>query len=379
MRALNSIVLFVLFMLVTSVAHADYKYYRAITIAHGQVSTNDQTQFPILVCGNGASPCNASITGLNQSGGGAHVTNSNGYDIIFTKDSSCTSKLTWEMEKYVAASGEFVAWVTNTSTPLSHTTDTTFFMCYGNSAISSFQSTASSVWDSHYKGVWHMTSLTADSTTVNTGTVVGGVTTTTGKLGGAGTFNGTTGYIDVGNNASLNFTADATIEAWTKSTTVTASNKYIFTTGDNSGSLQMSLELGRTNGKFDYIAGVGATGFDILYSSGAAVANTYQHVVFARTGSGSSWTVKIYINGALDSTQSGTHAVSSLSKALIGAFRAAATQLFSGDLDEVRVSDSYRPVDWILTEYNNQSAPSSFYTMGSEAQVNNALFGAADF
>jgi hypothetical protein len=35
-------------------------------------------------------------------------------------------------------------------------------------------------------------------------------------------------------------------------------------------------------------------------------------------------------------------------------------------LDELRVSNTARSADWVATEYNNQSAPSSFYTIGAQ-------------
>jgi hypothetical protein len=38
---------------------------------------------------------------------------------------------------------------------------------------------------------------------------------------------------------------------------------------------------------------------------------------------------------------------------------------FDGTLDEVRVSETVRSADWIQTEYNNQSNPSSFYSVGT--------------
>ena len=39
-------------------------------------------------------------------------------------------------------------------------------------------------------------------------------------------------------------------------------------------------------------------------------------------------------------------------------------QYFNGSLDEVRISNTVRSADWIATEYNNQSSPSAFYTIG---------------
>ena len=40
--------------------------------------------------------------------------------------------------------------------------------------------------------------------------------------------------------------------------------------------------------------------------------------------------------------------------------------VFNGLIDEVRISNTARSPSWILTEYNNQNNPSTFYTIGSE-------------
>jgi hypothetical protein len=39
---------------------------------------------------------------------------------------------------------------------------------------------------------------------------------------------------------------------------------------------------------------------------------------------------------------------------------------FDGQLQEARISDIARSVDWLLTEFNNQDDPSSFYSVGVE-------------
>jgi hypothetical protein len=41
----------------------------------------------------------------------------------------------------------------------------------------------------------------------------------------------------------------------------------------------------------------------------------------------------------------------------------------NGTLDEVRISNIARSANWITTEYNNQSAPSSFYALGAQQSV----------
>ena len=39
---------------------------------------------------------------------------------------------------------------------------------------------------------------------------------------------------------------------------------------------------------------------------------------------------------------------------------------FNGIVDEVRISNSVRSPDWIKTEFNNQSSPGTFYSLGGE-------------
>ncbi|MBI5280621.1 MAG: hypothetical protein HY858_02985, partial [Candidatus Solibacter usitatus] len=39
---------------------------------------------------------------------------------------------------------------------------------------------------------------------------------------------------------------------------------------------------------------------------------------------------------------------------------------FQGLLDEVRVSSIARTPDWIVTEYQNQNAPATFFSVGAQ-------------
>ncbi len=131
-----------------------YGYFRPITIDHTEVSTNDQASFPILVCFNGNSPCDQSLPELKNTSDGGHVQNSNGYDIIFTSDIDGNNVLPFELENYVPTTGEAEFWI-NIPT-LSHSTDTTIYMFYGKSGVSSFQGNTTGTWNSDYKGVYHL-------------------------------------------------------------------------------------------------------------------------------------------------------------------------------------------------------------------------------
>lgn len=67
-----------------------YASRRAVTIDHTKVPNTDQTNFPMLFSGT--------YPYLATSGNGGGVTNSNGYDIIFTSDAAGASLLPFEQE-----------------------------------------------------------------------------------------------------------------------------------------------------------------------------------------------------------------------------------------------------------------------------------------
>lgn len=166
-----------------------FGYRKSITVNSSQVPS-PQTDFPMLV----------SIS--SDSDLASHVTQSNGGDILFralddvTCGGSAPCTLYHEIESYTVSSGEatLVAWV---KVPYV-TTGTVIYMYYGNPSITADPSStwAKGVWDSNYKGVWHLGqasgSTTADSTTNgNTGTASSsfvdfGGFVNNGKIGPAG-------------------------------------------------------------------------------------------------------------------------------------------------------------------------------------------------
>jgi hypothetical protein len=76
-----------------------YGYGRSITINGAQV-TGSLTNFPVLV--------SVTLADLRTTANGGQVRNANGYDIVFTT-SGCNTTLTYERERYVASTGEFIA------------------------------------------------------------------------------------------------------------------------------------------------------------------------------------------------------------------------------------------------------------------------------
>ena len=191
-------------------AQSSYAYVRAVTIDHTQVPNTDQTNFPVLF--------NTTDALLKTVANGGHVQSANGYDIIFTSDAAGTAKLDHEIESYNASTGQFIAWVRIAT--LSHTTDTTIYLFYGNSNVTTSQENKTGVWNSDYKGVWHLpngSTLTANDSTGNgnNGSVTA-ATATAGQIDGAGSFDGSSANINLGTSTTLQPTTGGTVSIWEK-------------------------------------------------------------------------------------------------------------------------------------------------------------------
>src|SRR5205814_4920131 len=186
---------------------------RSLTIDHTKVPST-QSNFTVLV----------SVTdpALKTVANGGHVANANGYDIGFYADSGGTTKLKWEVEKYNGTTGNLIAWVKIPS--VSSTTDTSFYLFYGDPSITTDQSDPLNTWDSNFKAVYHLgngTTLSAtDSTGGNDGTLFNGPTAIAGKINGAAHFVSTSNQtIDLANPGDLPITTAWTMEGWFKPST----------------------------------------------------------------------------------------------------------------------------------------------------------------
>jgi len=82
--------------------------------------------------------------------------------------------------------------------------------------------------------------------------------------------------------------------------------------------------------------------------------------------------MRIYINGVEGAVTDtlGTLTDSSAFSLFIGRLLAPSDpRRFDGQIDEARVSNIARTADWLLTEYNNQSNPSNFSSVGDEEEL----------
>ncbi len=349
-----------------------YRYSRPLTIDHTKVPNTDQTNFPALFSGTYAY--------LATIANGGKVTNASGYDIIFTSDAAGTTKLDHEIETYTATTGAVNFWVRVPT--VSHTTDTVIYLWYGNSAITTSQENVTGVWDANFKGVWHLpngTTLTAnDSTGVNNLTNNGTTPAIVGKVDGGASFNGSSQYLSR-TSAPTTATDNYTMEAWINPAALNV--------------LSLAFYNGNDAGGYGFGIGVGAAGSNLSGIHGSLIwiesnytfpsTGTWYHIVFLRNAG----TTRFYVNGVVQSGTSAGTPLTPNARATIGNQLDGSnlpTRYFNGSVDEARISSSARSADWITTEYNNQSSPSTFYTVGEETfygssirTVNQAVMRAA--
>ena len=115
----------------------DWVYRKQITINHSMV-LNDLTNFPVL------------ITLLSDNDLKNHAQN-DGDDLVFVD--SAGIQLSHEIKTYNSSTGQLIAWVKIPS--LSSTTDTVFYLYYGNGA-SGNQQDISGTWDNNFLMVQHL-------------------------------------------------------------------------------------------------------------------------------------------------------------------------------------------------------------------------------
>ena len=253
-------------------------------------------------------------------------------------------------------------------------------MYYGNSGATNQQNPAG-VWDSDYKGVWHLSedpSIGApqmqESTSNNfDGTSNGTMTSgdqVAGKTNGALDFDGSNDYIGAGNQTALNAGSAFTISGWINRTanSPTGIAGVIAGKWNGTGSSGWFLEVtdsdqGAANQIRFFVGGLSDTS---LYSTTSTVSNsTWYYVTAVYNGSNKI----LYMNGSSVGSEASTGTPTTTTDAFqIGYDIAsgATNNYFAGILDEVRVSNAARTADWVTTEYNNQSSPSTFYTVGTE-------------
>ncbi|MHA2407038.1 MAG: DUF2341 domain-containing protein, partial [Candidatus Ranarchaeia archaeon] len=341
-------------------AFPQFKFRKPIIIKSDQVNT-DLANFPVLL--------NLSDSDLHDSG----KVQADGDDILFVD--SLGTKLDHEIEVFDQTGNgthaHLVVWVRVPN--LLSTYDTNITMYYGSDVVDS-QEYQQGVWDSNYVGVWHMNqdpSQIEDSTSPNSdGTTYGSMTSADhikGQVGGSLDFDATDDYVDCGNPIELQISGAMTVETWFYADFV--GNDYII--GRNGPTNQRGWDL-----SFDDDPGIEPDGW-IMFRL-ATGANSHRSIGYERINA-SKWYhvvgvydpstyLRFYLNGQLvaeDTTSIPSTQYVGSNPVRFGT-RADNPSYYNGTLDEVRISNVTRSLDWIETEYKNQHDPDTFYSVGLE-------------
>ncbi|MFX1482435.1 MAG: DUF2341 domain-containing protein [Promethearchaeota archaeon] len=329
-----------------------FSYKKDITIDHTKVSA-DLSDFPLLV--------DIFDTDLRTK------TQTDGDDIIFKSDEI---QLPHEIElfdqDYNSTHAHLVAWV---KTDLSSSVDTAVTMYYGNPLMEN-QENPAEVWGYDYAGVWHLGELSGsaqDSTSYdNNGTLFGGVTQgAVGKIGNANDMDGVDDYIDFGNPVDNHL--DFGVNEFTFSIWIIVDGG----TGDFQDIIYKG-STGSTDPGYSLCTNVAATRAEALVNDGVdRISSTYvdfslnSWIYYVVTVDRSDNLMRYYMNGNLAATPVDVSMVGDITSTRnLEISRGSAS--VNGSLDEFRLSNVARSPAWILTEYNNQLDPSSFYSIGAE-------------
>jgi len=330
--------------------HLGWIYRKEITIDHTLV-TNNLYNFPVLIdLVDGDVALNAQI---------------DGDDIAFSDYYGY--QLAHEIEYFNSSNGKLLCWVNVTS--LSSGSDTVLYMYYGNSGCSN-QENMVGVWDSGYRGVWHLdetsggTNAWRDSTSYGYHGTDGNMNPgesetsfdTIGQIDGAVLFDGVDDFISTGLYPD---DSARTMSYWVRYDSLSGlqtlgchdANDHRFYAGIKNGSLYW---------------GVGDSYKDTVASSMSS--GVWHYLTVTADGS----TACFYVDGFLRDIFSYIQTGDSSESFHIGCKKHSITnevEFVNGVLDEIRVSYTDRNNSWITTCYNNQNDPSSFYSIGIEEMV----------
>lgn len=291
-----------------------------------------------------------------------------GRDIYFTAADG-TSRLDYEIEKWDPATGELVAWVQIPQ--LSSAVDTVFHIHYGDPALAQ-PANPVEVWANGFVAVWHLaddpgpgtSGGIVDSTTGNDGTAHTSMTSSDlvpGQIGNAIDFDGDDDEISFQN--PISGATPHTISVWVNQRDTSSPDALVVLGNDavNQARMFYATYIGGTIW-YAFYANDNDTGIDIQNDGW-----TLLHWTFDGTEN------RVYIDGVLVegptmlmdgvNTQGSDGRIGNVPPGSPGF---GSNMELDGQVDEVRIATVARTAEWIQTELNNQSAPSSFYTVGPE-------------
>lgn len=358
-----------------------YRHRKRITIDSALVAgTADLNDFPLLVSFTDPS--------LAARANGGRVENADGFDILFANAGAAPAQLDHELQRYIAATGEIIAWVRVPT--LDHDDDTDLFIYYGNGGISSSQQNVDGTWDVNHIAVLHLQESGNGSDDEFLDSSGNGHHGTGGGLAGSGDPAGTParsagGKIGFAQEFDDDVTSDVirldvfsgyaswtalTVECWIRKDD--NGDDRIFTHSWGTVATDIVWNLGKFGG-FAKVRMRTDTTAEIGFTAGALATGVWQHFAFTWDAADAD-TLRNYVGGT--QTGSTTVAGANLYNSPVVAEPAIGNndiqdRGFDGRIQECRLSNVARSAGWLNTSIanadNQGTGPGSFLkNLGAE-------------
>jgi hypothetical protein len=348
----------------------------AITIDNTKVSGSaNHTNFPVLLTED-------NLPSEIFDADGSYPAKADGGDIRFSSDSAGTTELAREIVEFTRdndpANGTCQIWVKVPT--LDYDDDTVIYIWYNDSGASepAADSTYGSeaVW-SDYDGVWHLEeeSGTRNDATANGNDLSDNNTVTYGSaaIGNGADFElSTSEFLNraYANLSGLKPNSNVTFSGWFKMETFASSGVYTLfsrwgATANNNAYLLRVTNIGGASTTFYFNFREGTSNKDAHTASSLHLStDTLYHFQFSIDFSVPE--SRLIINGVNRGT--GTPNATSINTGAEEFCLGRASNnvsYFDGLMDEMRQYNAFRSDDWAITEYNNQSSPSTFASAGT--------------
>lgn len=241
---------------------------------------------------------------------------------------------------------------------------TPIYLGYGDTGLTT-DGSSSSTWSNSFLDVYHLKDGTTLSGTDSLGSFNMGLTNSptavTGQIdGAAGLASASSQFLS---NDSITITTAMTISAWVKGTTFPSDYNGVITRG--TGGVDYFGIFVKSNGKLYCI--YKATTNRSYDGTGSNTLSTGTWYYLTASYSSSAGLIgKVNAGSDGTATADGNIDTATNKRTAIGEQGSTDSRRFNGSIDEVRLSSVARSADWITTEYNNQNAPGTFETLGTE-------------
>jgi len=346
-----------------------YTYKRTVTVDNTKVSGSaNHPDFTMLFKGTYSDLA-------DTSNGGKVVNNGSNLDIRF--ESTGDAQLKHHVVEWDNTDGTIVAWV---KVPTLDPDDDTVVNLYYGKSLSGTEQDEANTWKSGFKMVLPLNEasgtrydFTTNSNDTTTESNMAASTGTTKIYGTSADFNGSTSYMYVDDDATLDITDALTVSAW-----VYADSQSLWDTYMVKGRNTVATDLLN-----NYEFASHSVGYRIYWREGDNTEHQWRGgspttgswmYLSASLTFGDSSNPSLRKNGSADAGawiqgNNDTAPATNSDKLVIGLLKTDAIKSqLDGKMQQLRIYNGVLSDDWIDTEYANQNAPATFYTLGAETE-----------